>query len=109
MDEIDRILRSEALVEPAPEFTRSVMTAVQREASTPPPIAFPWRRIAASAAVMTVASTGLAAAPAFREPAQRAITALGAIEGPLAGLAFVSIALSLAISTATLWVSWRAD
>ncbi len=109
MDEIDRILSSEALVEPAPEFPRSVMTAVLREASAPPPIPFPWRRIAASAAVMTLASTGLAAAPAFREPAQRVITALGAIEGPFAGLAFGSIGLSLVILMAILWMCWRAD
>jgi hypothetical protein len=109
MDEIDRILSSEALVEPAPEFTRSVMAAVQREAIAPPPLLFPWRRVAASAAVMTLASTGLAAAPEFREPAQRVITALGGIEGPFVGLAFGSIAASLVILTGTLWVYWRAD
>jgi hypothetical protein len=109
MDDIDRMLTSEALVEPSPDFTLRVMAAVQREASAPPPIPFPWRRIAASAAAMTVASTGLAAAPAFREPAQRVITALGAIDGPSAGLAFVSTALSFVILAWTLWVSWRAD
>lgn len=109
MDEIDRMLSSDALVEPASEFVRSVMAAVQREANVPPPIPFPLRRIGVSAAVMIIASTGLATAPAFREPARRAITALGAIEGPLAGMAVVSIALSLVILTGTLWMSWRAE
>jgi hypothetical protein len=48
-DELDRIL-SQSLAEeeivPSSGFTASVMEAVQREATTPPPIPFPWKRAA---------------------------------------------------------------
>jgi hypothetical protein len=44
-DELDRILGSaEQDVVPSSGFTRSVMEAVHREASIPPPIPFPWKR-----------------------------------------------------------------
>jgi hypothetical protein len=43
-EEIDRILASEEDILPSSGFHASVMEAIHREASTPPPIPFPWRR-----------------------------------------------------------------
>lgn len=44
-DELDRILMSaEQDILPSSGFARSVMEAVQNEASAPPPLPFPWKR-----------------------------------------------------------------
>lgn len=42
-DDLDRILSEEEIV-PSSGFPAAVMDAVRREASTPPPIPFPWKR-----------------------------------------------------------------
>jgi hypothetical protein len=42
--EIDRILGAQEEVLPSSGFAASVMEAVRREASAPPPIPFPWKR-----------------------------------------------------------------
>jgi len=42
--EIDRVLSREDDILPSSGFAASVMDAVQREAATPPPIPFPWKR-----------------------------------------------------------------
>ena len=43
-DEIDRILGGEDDILPSPRFPGAVMRAIHREAATPPPIPFPWKR-----------------------------------------------------------------
>jgi hypothetical protein len=43
-DEIDHILSREDEILPSSGFAVSVMDAVRREASAPPPIPFPWKR-----------------------------------------------------------------
>ncbi len=43
-DCLDRSLSKEEEILPSSGFTASVMEAVRREAATPPPIAFPWKR-----------------------------------------------------------------
>jgi hypothetical protein len=43
---LDRVLREQEEVEPSPEFVGSVMARVHREAAAPPPLSFPWRRVA---------------------------------------------------------------
>jgi hypothetical protein len=56
-DELDRVLSrslSEEEIVPSSGFTASVMEAVRREATEPPPIPFPWRR-----ALPGVAAAGL--------------------------------------------------
>ena len=45
-DELDDILSNAKGIEPSPGFVTGVMKAVQREASAPPPIPFPWKRAA---------------------------------------------------------------
>ena len=42
-DEFDRIMSEEEIL-PSSGFTASVMEAVRREATAPPPIPFPWKR-----------------------------------------------------------------
>lgn len=43
-DELDRILSQEEDIVPSSGFAGGVMDAVRNQASTPPPIPFPWRR-----------------------------------------------------------------
>jgi hypothetical protein len=43
-DDLDRILSTEENIVPSSRFVNSVMDAVRREAATPPPIPFPWKR-----------------------------------------------------------------
>jgi len=42
-DALDRILSAEDRIVPSSGFADSVMDAVRREATTPPPIPFPWK------------------------------------------------------------------
>ncbi len=51
MDELDRILNEEQLSPPT-DFAQRVMRSVMQEASTPPPIPFPWRYALATLAAM---------------------------------------------------------
>lgn len=66
-DDVDRLLSSDAVIEPDTDFTETVMAAVRRDAERPP-LAFPWRRFgiglagiaaAAAAAAMTNAPAPL--------------------------------------------------
>jgi hypothetical protein len=54
-DDLDRTLSEETGMVPSTAFVGSVMAAVRREASAPPPIPFPWLR------VLPGAATGVAA------------------------------------------------
>lgn len=61
-DRVRQFLDRDSIV-PSSGFTASVMDALRREAQTPPPIPFPWKRaalgLAASAAVAVFAATSL--------------------------------------------------
>ena len=71
-EEIDRILGGEEDILPASGFHASVMEAVHREATAPPPIPFPWRRawpaIAASALALVGSPVLLVASGASGPP-----------------------------------------
>ena len=45
VDELERILEEDEGLEPSSGLTDSVMRAVLEEASTPPPLRFPWVRL----------------------------------------------------------------
>jgi hypothetical protein len=109
LDEIERILSSETEIEPSPEFARRVMNEVQRAAHTPPPIPFPWRRVAAAAALIAIAGSAVAALPEAQGPTQHALDLLGQIDGPLVWSALGSLGLSLSVVLYTLWLAQRAD
>ena len=69
-DEFDRVLSREAEIIPSSGFVRSVMAAVQSEASAPPPIPFPWRRALPGLLAFMVAIVW-GAVKAFRYPEQQ--------------------------------------
>jgi hypothetical protein len=67
---LDRILSSEDQIVPSSGFAASVMDAVRREAATPPPIPFPWKRALPGLVLGVVALAGLfVAGVALRAPA----------------------------------------
>jgi len=89
-DEIERALRAEPLLEPSAGFAASVMAAVRAEATTPPPLAFPWRR-----ALPAIACAGLcvvATAIAFGSAMAAAPPAAPGAETDPATLAFAWLA-----------------
>ena len=51
-DELDRILSADDDIVPASGLVASVMESVRREASAPPPIPFPWTRLACGLAAV---------------------------------------------------------
>lgn len=63
-DKIDRILADDPNLAPSSGFADSIMEAVRREAETPAPLSFPWRRVAPGLTVCLIA-VGAAAIAAF--------------------------------------------
>ena len=74
LDEIDRVLTHEEEIIPSSGFAASVMEAVRREASTPPPIPFPWLRalpgivVAGIVLIMVVVELVIQTVKAFSAP-----------------------------------------
>ena len=70
-DELDRILESEPSIVPSTGFVGSVMEAVEREATAPPAIPFPWKRVlpGIAVAVLAVGWAIVVAASFFGRPA----------------------------------------
>jgi hypothetical protein len=76
-DDIERILADEEGISPSPNFLASVMAAVEREATAPKPLAFPWIRalpgfLAAFAALAVAVWNGIGS---LNDPAS--LTAFG--------------------------------
>jgi hypothetical protein len=53
-DEIDRWLSAEDRSGPPDGFAERVMARIRREAASPPPLSFPWRRLVAGLAASLV-------------------------------------------------------
>jgi len=104
-EEIDRILGAEEDILPSSGFHASVMEAVHREATTPPPIPFPWKRAwpaCAAAALALVGSPVLLVqsggiGPSFFESMRPVATSVGA----------PWIALAAAVTVGSLLLSRR--
>lgn len=102
-EEIDRILGGEEDVLPSSRFHASVMEAVHREATAPPPIPFPWKRAwpaIVAAALALVGSPVLlvksgAAGPPLLDSLRAAAESVGA---PWIALAALATAGSLLLS-----------
>ena len=54
-NDLDRILSGEKEILPSSGFAASVMEAVRREATAPPPLGFPWKRALPGAIVSCLA------------------------------------------------------
>ncbi len=117
-DELDRILSAEEPIVPSSGFAASVMDAVRREAATPPPIPFPWKRALPGIVVGIAALAGLIVAGfALRAPVTDgagpatfsrlqllAAGRLAALKADDAGW----IALTLLLTLASVFFSFRA-
>jgi hypothetical protein len=110
-DEIDRMLRThmsastEQLI-PSSGFTQSVMDAIREEATAPPPIPFPWRRLLPSAIALLCATIGLSVFAGRHAPAlPRALSSVSynfSISTPAAmNLLWIALAIGLSLVTAT--------
>jgi hypothetical protein len=113
-DDLDGILAAEEEILPSSGFAASVMEAVRREAATPPPIPFPWRRAVPgmAAAVAVLVSIVLALVHFFRTSAAAvdSVTMLYPVGQIIeAGVHFGVgwIALALLLSLASLALSIR--
>ena len=91
-EEIDRALGGEHDITPSSRFHASVMEAVRREAATPPPIAFPWKR--AWPALAAAALAGAAGPPFF----DALIPVAASVGAPWIALAALATAASLFLS-----------
>jgi hypothetical protein len=63
VDELDRILSSDEMLEPSSGFATAALRAVHEAAAEPPPLPFPWGRLAiglAACGTLTVSATALA-------------------------------------------------
>ena len=98
-DELDRLLAGTPLPDPGPAFTWAVMAQVRREAAAPPPIPFPWRRLAVGLALC--GALVLVAFLAFVPPATPLVPDLSA--PPRLGAAGLRPAL---LAAAILFASW---
>jgi hypothetical protein len=114
-DELDRILSAEQEILPSSGFTASVMEAVRREASAPPPIPFPWKRLLpallAGAAVLTILLVGAivqlrGGAPAVQAPSA-ILPALSSMLTVAQRFGAQWIVLALLVTAGSLWFPLR--
>ena len=112
MTDLDRILSSKGDIVPSSGFASSVMDAVRRTASEPPPISFPWVRalplgaawLAAPALIVAAAKqapTIIGSAPTLTNamhPIRRVLETLQPYSGVWVILALLVTAVSLLVS-----------
>lgn len=104
-DDLDRILRGEQEIVPSSGFAESVMDALGRRASVPPPIPFPWRRIAPAIAIgaIALASVLVAVRRQFPEASPTLPEFLAAVRAADAfGIEWVALALLVSFLATTL-------
>ena len=118
-EELDRALSTEEEIVPSAGFTDAVMEAVRREATTPPPISFPWKCVLPGLAFAAFAALALLLLPLPTKTAGSPVfssTHLAAILGVLPeatrrlGLDWLIVALLLAWASVKLSMrlaSWK--
>ena len=113
MVDTDTTRDSQESVEPSPQFAARVMAAVRKEAMMPPPLPFPWRRVAIGAGLGIAASAVLSASPAVTSRTDDTLTAIArvsdVIDPVLLGAAAAAILLSFATMQSFLWFAGRGD
>ena len=99
-DEIDRILGGEEDVQPSSGFHSSVMDAIHREATAPPPIPFPWKRAwpALAAATLTLVASSVLLVPSGAPDWDSLIPAARSSGAPWIALTVLATAGSLLLS-----------
>lgn len=104
-DDIARILANEETITPSPRFLASVMRAVEQEAASPAPLAFPWARALPGFLAVIAAAIGggisLADDPAVARTLEEQLSRFAAIA---TGLELQWVALAL-LATAVSLVS----
>ena len=118
-EELDRALSTEEEIVPSAGFTDAVMEAVRREATTPPPILFPWKCVLPGLALAVFAALAVLLLPSPTKTATSPVfspTHLAAILGVLPettrrlGLDWLIVALLLAWASVKLSMrlaSWK--
>jgi hypothetical protein len=114
-DDLDRILSEEQEFVPSSGFVASVMDAVRREAATPPPIPFPWKRalpglavgVLALLAVLVAGFALLIRGGAAQSPAVPLPPALGLILEAARTVGAIWIVLGLVLSLVLVKLSMR--
>jgi hypothetical protein len=99
-DELERALAEDS-IEPSSGFAAGVMNAVRLAAAEPPPLRFPWGRLAlgiAACALLARAGTDLTAEASGAWAAAAATLSPLAAAAPHVGYAALGVALSLAFS-----------
>ena len=94
-DDLDRIFSREEDIVPSSGFAGGVMDAVRNQASTPPPIPFPWRRAIPGLAAWALALGSLIAllARPGASAADRAVLANAMEAARTSGAGWIAVAL----------------
>jgi hypothetical protein len=101
VDDLDRILMSEERLEPSSGFAAAALRAVRDAAAEPPPLPFPWWRLAiglAACGILTASATALALRSSLSLPSLPSLPAPFpqlAVVAPELGYATITILLSL--------------
>jgi hypothetical protein len=114
-DDIDRVLAGEEEILPSSGFAASVIDAVRREASAPPPIPFPWKRAwpgliagALALVIVPVAILGpLGRAAASPTTSRVSVSSLAALLHPAIEGGAHWVALALLVTLASMAVARR--
>jgi len=113
-EELDDILSRTENIVPSRDFITGVMAAVQQEASAPPPIPFPWKRVVPGLAVGVGALVAFLVAlivPATREPVSLAapdmLSVLGTIVDAARAVELGWLALALVLVVVSVRFSMR--
>jgi hypothetical protein len=106
-EDLDRLLSNQEDIVPSSGFVANVMDAVERAASTPPPIPFPWKYALPGLTACLIALAALAFL-ALRSPAPRAAPALAAAIEGLRAIGAGWIAVALLVSAASIFFPMRA-
>lgn len=110
-DDIDQVLANEKEISPSADFLASVMRAVRREATSLPPLKFPWRRALPGflAAFVALARTIWDLVNFLRDAASFAVVReqLDHVAALAAGIGLQWIALAIVVTVVSLALSLR--